>query len=136
MKSIFAFALSIVIATPAFAEVKDIGTSVDHSHALSGERTKMSQSYNLNPDCSLLSLPSEKITRPPLHGSIEVVKGRIFSHYKSLPLSKCNSRAVEGIVEYYTSKPGYAGTDSYKARISYGNGRIDDVTVNVSVIGE
>ncbi|PZM08615.1 hypothetical protein CPY51_28490 [Rhizobium tubonense] len=96
----------------------------------------MSQSYNLNPDCSLLTVPNEKITQPPLHGSVQVVKGTVFSHYKSPPLSKCNSRPVVGVVEYYTSKPGYAGTDSYRARISYGNGRIDDVTININVIAD
>ncbi|WP_261337979.1 hypothetical protein [Rhizobium leguminosarum] len=36
--------------------------------------------------------------------------------------------------EYYTSNSGYSGRDMYKVRVSYGEGTIKDVTVNINVI--
>ncbi|WP_280954360.1 hypothetical protein [Rhizobium sp. H4] len=35
--------------------------------------------------------------------------------------------------EYYTSNSGYSGKDMYKVRVSYGEGTIKDVTVNINV---
>ena len=111
-----------------------VQNSEDHSRALSGERTKMGQSYMLNPDCSPRTMPNVKLVQAPEHGSVEFVKENIFANYKNAPQSRCNSRKSPGVSEYYTSKSGYSGKDMYKVRVSYGEGTIKDVTVNFNVI--
>lgn len=111
-----------------------VDTAVDHSRALSGERTKMGQAYDLNPDCTVAFLPSEKLMIPPHHGKVEIVKADIFSNYKAAPGKKCNSIRTKGLEEYYTSVAGYGGSDSYTIRTSYGNGKIVETTVNINVI--
>ncbi|MBB3592646.1 hypothetical protein FHX08_002990 [Rhizobium sp. BK529] len=70
----------------------------------------------------------------PEHGSVEFVRENIFANYTNAPQSRCNSRKSPGVSEYYTSKSGYSGKDMYKVRVSYGEGTIKDVTVNINVI--
>lgn len=128
-------AASILLALSTSLSMADgIKTTEDHSKALSGERTLMGRSYNLNPDCSLATLPAERILQAPAHGSVDIVEASIFPNYKSGAHMKCNARKAPGIEEYYTSKSGYSGNDEYKLRVSYRNGQITDVTVKVNVI--
>lgn len=111
-----------------------VQVSQDQSRALSGERTKMGQSYNLNADCTAATMPSIKLVQPPAHGSVEFVSEKISSHYPTgAPQIRCNSRKSPGVSEYYTSNSGYSGKDVYKVRVSYGEGTIKDVTVNLNV---
>ncbi|MBB2683527.1 UNVERIFIED_ORG: hypothetical protein GGD47_001099 [Rhizobium etli] len=111
-----------------------VQVSTDHSRAVSGERTKMGQSYNLNANCTAATMPSIKLVQPPAHGSVEFVSEKIFSHYSTgAPQIRCNSRKSPGVSEYYTSNSGYSGKDMYKVRVSYGEGTIKDVTVNINV---
>ncbi|KKZ87183.1 MULTISPECIES: hypothetical protein [Rhizobium] len=108
--------------------------SEDQSRALSGERTKMGQSYNLNVDCTAATIPHISLVQPPSHGSVEFVREKVFSNYKESQRVKCNSKRSPGVAEYYTSQSGYSGKDMYKVRVSYGEGTIRDVTVNINVI--
>ena len=94
----------------------------------------MGQSYNLNEDCTAATLPNIKLLQAPSHGSVDFVSEKIFSNYKTSARIRCNSRKSPGVSEYYTSKSGYSGTDMYKVRVSYGEGTIKDVTVNINVI--
>lgn len=68
------------------------------------------------------------------HGSVEFVKENIYSNYKDDIRNRCNSRKSPGVSEYYTSRSGYSGRDMNKVRVSYGEGTIKDVTVNINVI--
>ncbi len=94
----------------------------------------MGQSYNLNEDCTAATIANIKLVEAPAHGSVEFVKENIYSSYKDGIRIKCNSRKSLGVSEYYTSKSGYFGPDMYKVRVSYGEGTIKDVTVNINVI--
>lgn len=79
-------------------------------------------------------MPTVKLIQPPRHGSVEFVKENIFANYPNAPQSRCNFKKSPGVSEYYTSKIGYFGKDMYKVRVSYGEGTIKDVTVNINVI--
>ncbi len=94
----------------------------------------MGQSYNLNEDCTVATMANIKLVQAPAHGSVDFVKENIFPNYKDGVRNKCNSRKSLGVSEYYTSKSGYSGPDMYKVRVSYGEGTIKDVTVNINVI--
>ncbi|WP_425348969.1 hypothetical protein [Rhizobium bangladeshense] len=111
-----------------------IQKSQDQSRALSGERTKMGQSYNLNADCTAATIPKVRLVQAPAHGSVDFVSEAIYSNYKESQRVKCNSRKSPGVSEYYTSQSGYFGKDMYKVRVSYGEGTVKDVTVNINVI--
>nr|WP_245274005.1 hypothetical protein [Rhizobium leguminosarum] len=127
--------LSIILALSGCVTSQDgVAISADHSRALSGERTKMGQSYNLNEDCTAATIANIKLVEAPAHGSVEFVKENIYSNYKDGIRIKCNSRKSLGVSEYYTSNSGYSGSDMYKVRVSYGEGTIKDVTVNINVI--
>lgn len=127
--------LFVALGLSGCVTTKDgVQISEDHSRALSGERTKMGQSYNLNADCTAATMPSIKLVQPPAHGSVEFVSEKIFSHYATGAAQiRCNSRRSPGKSEYYTSNSGYSGKDMYKVRVSYGEGTIKDVTVNINV---
>lgn len=128
--------LSIILGLSGCATTKNgVQISEDRSRALSGERTKMGQSYNLNADCTAATMPKIKLVQAPAHGSVEFVSEKIFSHYPTgAPQIRCNTRRSPGVSEYYTSKSGYSGKDMYKVRVTYGEGTIKDVTVNINVI--
>ncbi|MBB3745733.1 hypothetical protein FHT80_005271 [Rhizobium sp. BK226] len=127
--------LSIILGLSGCVTIKNgIAMSEDHSRALSGERTKMGQSYNLNANCTVATIAKIKLVQAPAHGSVDFVKENIFPNYRDGIRDKCNSRKSLGVSEYYTSKSGYFGRDMYKVRVSYGEGTIKDVTVNINVI--
>ncbi|MDR9772638.1 hypothetical protein RJJ65_08215 [Rhizobium hidalgonense] len=128
--------LSVTLGLSGCVTTKDgVQISADHSRAVSGERTKMGQSYNLNADCTAATMAKIKLVQAPAHGSVEFVNEKIFSHYPTgAPQIRCNSRKSPGVSEYYTSNSGYSGKDMYKVRVSYGEGTIKDVTVNINVI--
>jgi hypothetical protein len=132
--SIAALVPAALCLTGCVTQSDGVGRSVDHSRALSGERTKMGQAYDLNPDCTVAFVPSERLIVPPRHGKVEIVKADVFSNYKSAPGKKCNTLRTKGVEEYYTSAAGYGGSDSYTIRTSYGNGKIVETTVNINVI--
>ncbi|MBB3353711.1 hypothetical protein FHT70_003659 [Rhizobium sp. BK049] len=111
-----------------------IQKSQDQSRALSGERTKMGQSYNLNVDCTAATIPKIRLAQAPAHGSVDFVSEGVYSNDKESQRVKCNSRKSPGVSEYYTSQSGYSGKDVYKVRVSYGEGTVKDVTVNINVI--
>ncbi|MBY5446478.1 hypothetical protein HFO93_23950 [Rhizobium leguminosarum] len=94
----------------------------------------MGQSYNLNEDCTAATIANIKLVEAPAHGSVEFVKENIYSNYKDDIRNRCNSRKSPGVSEYYTSRSGYSGRDMNKVRVSYGEGTIKDVTVNINVI--
>ncbi|MGR9155509.1 hypothetical protein ACU8OQ_04280 [Rhizobium leguminosarum] len=127
--------LSIILGLSGCATNSNgVTISADDSRALSGERTKMGQSYNLNVDCTVATMANIKLVQAPAHGSVDFVKENIFPNYRDGVRNKCNVRKSPGVSEYYTSKSGYSGRDMYKVRVSYGEGTIKDVTVNINVI--
>ena len=94
----------------------------------------MGQSYNLNVNCTAATMPKIKLLQAPTHGSVEFVSEGIFSNYRDSVHDKCNSKKSPGVSEYYTSKSGYFGTDTYKVRVDYGEGTVKEVIVNIKVI--
>ncbi|NYJ11081.1 hypothetical protein GGI64_002132 [Rhizobium leguminosarum] len=127
--------MSVILAlSGCVTNSNGVQVSADQSRALSGERTKMGQSYNLNVDCTVATMAKIRLVQAPAHGTVDFVTENIYSNYKDSPRVKCNSRKAPGVSEYYTSKSGYSGTDMYKVRVSYGEGTIKDVTVNIKVI--
>lgn len=100
---------------------------------LSGERTKLGQHWHINNDCSLADVPATRIVQAPKHGRLDIVRQPIFPDAKG-KLEKCRTVKVMGLVAYYTAKRGYVGKDRFVLRAPFGDGRIADTTMNVTVL--
>lgn len=108
----------------------------DYSHrfaTVSGERTKVRESWRLKLNCSPDVPPNVRVMTPPQHGKIEIVPGDIYTHIKGEG-AKCNGTTVRGLVSYYTSAPGYVGEDKAIIRESYGDGHIENLTLEFNII--
>ncbi|ARM88965.1 hypothetical protein RHEC894_CH02678 [Rhizobium sp. CIAT894] len=49
-------------------------------------------------------------------------------------VSKCETLKVNGVVGYYTSDPGYTGTDRLVIRSPYEEGKTDEGVLSVKVL--
>jgi hypothetical protein len=100
---------------------------------MSGVRTKLGQHWHINNDCSLADVPVVRIVEPPKHGRLEIVRESVFPT-SSGKLERCRTVKVMGLVAYYTAKAGYVGEDKFVLRSPYGDGKIADTTMNVTVL--
>lgn len=103
--------------------------------AKSGYKTGLLSTHMVNPDCTSGRVPAFKVATPPANGTIDLWQGSISPSYAAgHALHKCNSRKVAAVGAYYTSKPGFVGTDqlivSSKAP---GSDAYSYVTVHITV---
>ncbi len=101
--------------------------------ALSGEKTKIGQTWHINDDCSHADYPATHIVEQPKHGRLQIVHEPVFPGATG-KLAKCRTVKVGGVVGYYTPEPGYIGSDRFVLRSPYGYGKIQETVMNVSVI--
>jgi hypothetical protein len=79
--------------------------------------------YDINPDCSVIGLPSVRIVEQPKSGKVAVEKGTGFPAFPANNSRfKCNSNRAEGMIISYTPNPGYTGADSIVTDIIYPDG--------------
>ncbi len=132
---IVAFALAVlVIGTTGLAEASDSFKRETLSRTvMSGVRTKLGQHWHINNDCSLADVPVVRIVEAPKHGRLEIVRQPVFPTSAG-KLERCRTVKVTGVVAYYTAKAGYAGEDSFVLRAPYGDGKIADTTMSVTVL--
>lgn len=97
--------------------VKEEGTQAEQTRqvrgAVSGQKQVIVSFYATAPDCTSLGYPTLKLAKPPQHGQVSIEKGAAFATFgKDDPRSVCNGKEVPATVIYYTSNPGFIGTDS------------------------
>lgn len=81
--------------------------------ALPGKRQQVAFLTAANPDCSPVGITPDLTFRPE-HGTVEFVSLNDFGEWPSSnPRSKCNDRRVPGTGVFYTSDPGFRGTDTF-----------------------
>jgi hypothetical protein len=79
--------------------------------------------YDVNPDCSVIGMPTVRVVEQPKSGKVTVENGTGFPGFPANNVrSKCNSNRVDGMVLSYIPNPGYAGTDSVLVDIIYPDG--------------
>jgi hypothetical protein len=79
---------------------------------------------SLNPDCSLLGLPTVRVTADPSHGSLKLVPGKGYSQFRpDNQRYQCNRHRVPGIQIFYTSRQGYIGDDRFELSVITFDGR-------------
>jgi hypothetical protein len=91
--------------------------------AVRDQRLRVATLYDLNPDCSVIGIPTVRILESSKNGGIIVEKGSGFPSYPANnSRAKCNSNAVDGEVIFYMPEPGYVGADAVLVEIIYPDG--------------
>jgi hypothetical protein len=79
--------------------------------------------YDMNPDCSVIGVPTVRIVEQPKSGKATIENGTGFPAFPaSNPRSKCNQSRSDGAIISYTPDPGYTGADSITVDIIYPDG--------------
>lgn len=94
--------------------------------AESGKKQLMGSAVSINPDCSAAGEPVVTIVKPPTNGRMTAEKGETYpSFVKENPRSACNSKKVPATNIYYTSNPGFTGTEYATVEVLFPQGNID-----------
>jgi hypothetical protein len=113
--SALALASCIVVNTnnPAGPAARQAAEKPMIRGALSGQRQIIASFYATASDCTSLGYPTLKVAKPPEHGEVSVEQGTALADFgKDDARNICNGRSVPATVIYYTSEPGFIGTDS------------------------
>ncbi len=79
--------------------------------------------YDINPDCSVIGVPTVRIVEQPKSGKVTVENGTGFPAFPaSNSRSKCNQSRSDGAIISYVPDPGYTGADSITVDIIYPDG--------------
>ena len=91
--------------------------------AVRDQRLRVATLFDLNPDCSVIGIPTVRIVESSKNGNVTFEKGSGFPNYPADNLrSKCNGSAADGQVIFYMPEPGYVGSDSVTVEIIYPDG--------------
>jgi hypothetical protein len=81
--------------------------------ALSGQRQILASFYAAASDCTSLGYPTLKVAKAPKHGEVSVEQGTALADFeKDDARNVCNGKSLPATVIYYTSEPGFIGTDT------------------------
>jgi hypothetical protein len=84
---------------------------------LSEARTRIGFEASLNSDCSSNNL-TVRVIKPPSNGKLEIEEGMAFTYFaKENQRYKCNEKQSWGTLIYYTSNPGFKGSDQAEIQI-------------------
>ena len=126
--------LAMIVLGPSPGPGQEIPTQPQFRIVLSGARTKVGMSYNLNADCTSAGIPSVRIVEAPKRGKVEIVNEEDYTNYsKDAQQYKCNEKKTEMVNYYYKSNEGFRGKDRFAVEMFFSNGQYRKVVVNVDV---
>jgi hypothetical protein len=117
-----------LIAASDFADAKTVSKT-----AASGKTVLMYTYANWTPDCSSYGGVVNLVTRPQ-HGRVSPRKGIVPTPPDRLfGITKCYGKPIMGFHVYYTSAPGFRGTDSFTIEVKYEQypTQVDTFTITV-----
>lgn len=80
--------------------------------ALSGAKQQIAEFYFVNPDCTSGGYPTLKVAKQPQHGQISIEQGTAYAEFtRDKAFAACNGKKVPATLVYYTSEPGFVGSD-------------------------
>lgn len=114
------------------------GTKVSESKGTvrSGQRVQVAAISLIKPDCTYASYPYVAIVKSSSHGKIDMTHGMVHAKYASdSPVGMCKN-PVQGTMVFYTSDPGFTGTDQFTIRYTGLNveGGVKDNVMTVRVV--
>ncbi|MGV1835042.1 hypothetical protein ACQZ6C_09795 [Rhizobium rhizogenes] len=101
-----------------------------------GKKTRITGASLVKPDCTFAGFPYTGIIKQPAHGKVEVEHGPVAAKFpKGSNAYFCSGKSVQGNNIFYTSNPGFVGTDQFTARLTGLNtdGTVQDRTFVVHV---
>ena len=102
--------------------------------ALSGTRQRVGYYAMRNPDCTMAGLAVVRTEIPPTHGTVVAAEGEGYTNYpQSNQRYACNATKTPLIEVFYTSVPGYRGSDEFVVHAIFpdGSARMDKYTISV-----
>lgn len=91
--------------------------------AVRDQKLRVATLLDLNPDCSVVGIPTVRILDPSKKGSVTFEKGAGFPNYPTNNArAKCNTSSVDGELIFYMPESGYVGSDSVTVEIIYPDG--------------
>jgi hypothetical protein len=102
----------------------------------SGKKTHITGASLVKPDCTFATFPYTGIVKQPAHGKVEVEHGPVAATFpKGSNAYICSGKTVQGNNIFYTSNPGFVGTDQFTVRLTGLNtdGTVQDGTFVVHV---
>jgi hypothetical protein len=100
---------------PQIAEISRI--------AVRDQKLRVATLYDLNPDCSVIGIPTVRILEPSKNGAVTFEKGTGFPTYPANnSRAKCNDNSVDSEIIFYMPQAGYMGADSVTVEILYPEG--------------
>ena len=104
---------------------------------ISGKKTAVGSSSLVKQDCTFASYPYNGVVKPPAHGKLDIEHGTTHPRFaKDSMAYLCSNKAVNGNIIYYTSNPGFVGSDQYTLRVTGLNSAnpLEDENVSVKVV--
>lgn len=102
--------------------------------AESGKKQILGTASSTLPDCTTDGYPTVTIVRKPQNGLAEAEKTDAYPTFpKDNVRSACNSKKVPGVGFYYTSNPGFVGTDYASFELLYPDGNLRTLNFSISV---
>jgi hypothetical protein len=88
----------------------------------------------LNPDCSLIDVPSARVTQPPVHGEVRLIHRDAFPNYPASDRhAACNSVKVPSVVAEYTSAAEFTGSDYTVVEFIFPDGKEAEIKFAITV---
>jgi len=127
--------LSPVVAIALIVAIPDVSRALTlQREATSGKQTVMWKYGNWQKDCSP-QVGTVRVLAKPQHGKLYPSRETITLKYNrfSPNSTDCIGKRIPGFVVYYTSSPGFRGTDTFQIELTHPNrgADIDNFTVQV-----
>jgi hypothetical protein len=132
------YALGAWIVT-CFASVvgaQELPSANSNPVVLSEERTQVYRTFDLNPDCTAAGTITIRVTKDPVKGHVDIEDILGFSTYaqQQFPqLYHCNAQQTYGTSVFYTSAPGFKGTDNLELEAINAHGQSRKVRLRITV---
>lgn len=124
-----ALMLACAAAPPAGAQENKVYRSAD---AVTGKSARLGVYANVSKECTTGPLPEIKVVTPPKHGSLSVKTGNL----KPGAVPRCPNLEVPVQGVFYQSNPRFTGADEVAYEVKHQNGRVQSLTVKITVGGE
>jgi hypothetical protein len=102
--------------------------------AAAGAPLTLNAATALNPDCSLIGVPAGRVTQPPVHGAVRLIRRDAFPNYPANnPHAACNTVKVPSLVAEYTSAPGFTGSDFTVVEFIFPDGKDAELKFAITI---
>jgi hypothetical protein len=112
-------ALLMVFGWISVGQTRELPVQTLRPVVLSDMRSRVARFDQVEPDCSAVA-PLVVVKKPPTKGRIEIEEDMGFTNYaKETRQYKCNDQRTLGVAIFYTSDPGFKGTDRFEVEVFY-----------------